>query len=140
MITSIKDKKELLDLASDFTGFIKKRGWISRYDSDSDSLSVTAPNLSKDARIRYFGNEIAFYITEDNRVEGLFLEYFKSNFVEHHRGLRPVIRAIEKEVSDGALIRINREEVQKIAPDLQKAIRSSLVETMSLNSQNKFSV
>lgn len=133
MNTSIKGKKELLDLASDFTGFIKKRGWISRYDSESDSFFVTTPHLSKDARIHYFDDEIAFYLTKDNKVEGLFLEYFKSNFVEHHRELRPVIKAIEKEAGKVTLARISQEEVRKIAPDLQEAIRSSLAEKLTLN-------
>ena len=136
MATATKEKKELLDLASDFPRFVKKHGWVSRYDIETDALSVTVKKLSKDARIQYFDKEIAFYITRDNKVEGLFLEYFKTNFVNHHKELKSVIEELEKEAGGSALVKLSQDNVKKIAPDLEEALRFSLAERFSLNYQN----
>jgi len=135
MTTAIKEKRELLDLASDLSSFVKKHGWVFRYDIESDALSATIPNLSNDARIQYFDNEMAFYVTKDNKLEGLFIEYFKSNFVEHHRELRPVMRAIEENTGESALVRLNQEKVDKIAPNLEEAIKSLLADRLDLSLQ-----
>lgn len=133
MTTATKEKRELLDLASDLSGFVKKHGWISRYDIESDALSVTAPELSKDARIQYFDKEVAFYVTKDKKIEGLFLEYFKTNFVEHHQELKPMIKDLEQRAGSSAFIKLSQEKVKRMAPDLEEAIKSSLAERFSLN-------
>lgn len=132
-MTTTKEKKELLDLASDLTGFVKKRGWIPLYDIESDALSVTVPKLSKDARIQYFDKEVAFYVTKDKKIEGLFLEYFKSNFVKHHQKLKLMMKDLEKKAGDSALVKLDKEKVEKIAPDLEEAIKLSLAERFRLN-------
>lgn len=133
MTTATKEKRGLLDLASDLTGFVKKHGWISIYDTESDALSVTVPKLSKDARIQYFDKEVAFYITKGKKIEGLFLEYFKTNFVKHHQELKPIMKDLEKKVGGSVLIKLDQEKVEKIAPDLEEAIKSSLAERFGLN-------
>jgi len=107
-----QDKKEFLDLATDFADFIKKHGWISRYDIESDSFSVTTPKLFDSARINYFDDEVAFYITKDNKVEGIFLEYFKANFVKHHKKAK---------------------EIKKVLDDLEEAIKLSLANRLNLD-------
>lgn len=136
MTTAIKDKKELLDLASDFGGFVKKHKWTSLYDVESDALSVTVPNLSKDARIKYFDDETAFYMTKDNKVEGVFIEYFKSNFVKHHQNLKGVLKDVEeKKYKDKTLIKLTQKKMDRIAVDLQEAIKLSLAEKFTLNLQ-----
>lgn len=133
MTIATKEKRELLELASGFADFSKKHGWISRYDTDSDAFSTTVPKLSSDARIQYFDDEIAFYITKDNKIEGLFVEYFKSNFVEHHRELRPIMRSITKNTGESALVQLSQEKVDKIAPNLEEAIKSLLVKRLDLS-------
>ena len=41
-----QNKKEFLDLATGFNLFANKHGWVSRYDTESDALSITVPKLS----------------------------------------------------------------------------------------------
>jgi len=133
-----RDKKEFLDLATGFGTFIKKHGWISRYDTESDSFSVTAPKLSDSARIKYFDDEVAFYINKDNKVEGIFLEYFKANFIKHHkqaaRNMGKVLDALEeKNKTDDTLVKVDINQVEKIAPDLEEAIKLSLANRLDLS-------
>lgn len=134
MATNIKQNREFIDLASNLQGFIQKNGWISRYDLESDAFSITAPNLSEDARIRYFDDEIALYITNDNKIEGIFMEYFKSNFVQHHKDLKPVLENIEKEQEkkEIGLVELGKDKIQKLAPDIQEALQVLLAEKLNL--------
>ena len=132
-----RDKKEFLDLATGFGDFIRKHGWISRYDTESDSFSVTTPKLSDSARINYFDNEVAFYITKDNKVEGIFLEYFKANFVKHHKKAKEIKKVLddlkEKNKTDDTLVKVDINQVEKIAPDLEEAIKLSLANRLNLS-------
>lgn len=133
MANTIKTNRDLVDLASDLQGFIQKNGWISRYDLESDAFSLTVPKLSKDTRIKYFDDEIAFYITSTNNIEGIFVEYFKSNFVKHHKDLKPVVKEIKKEKAkkDQGLIKLSRKEINQITPDLEEAIKTLLTERLT---------
>lgn len=137
MNKTIKNKKELLDIASGLDKFIKKNNWVSRYDSDSDSLSITKPELSSDSRIRYFDEEVALYLNEKGDIEGLFIEYFKSNFVEHHKDLDKVVKNIEnKKKNNSSMITLQKKDVSKIAPDIEDELKSSLAENLDVGSIN----
>jgi hypothetical protein len=132
-----EEKNQLLDLATNFNDFTKKNGWVSRYDIESDAFSIAVPKLSEDARIKYFDNEVAFYITNDNKVEGVFLEYFKTNFIKHHsksKKIEKVLNDLEKKQKDDeSLVTVSMSQMKDIAPDLEKAIRISLASRLDLS-------
>ena len=132
-----QNKKDLLDLATGFNVFAKKHGWVSRYDTESDAFSITVPKLSESARINYFDDEVAFYITNDNKVEGIFLEYFKANFIKHHKKSKEIEKVLEKleagQKNDDALVKVDMHQVEKIAPDLEEAIKLSLANKLDLD-------
>jgi len=133
MPTPIQNNQKVIEMASNLNGFIHDHNWITRYDLESDSFSVTQPKLSNDARIRYFDDEIALYITQDNKIEGIFVEYFRSNFVKHHKDLEPVLKNIEgKDNKKSGLIELGKEKMSKIAPDLEKALKSILAERLNM--------
>ena len=136
MEIEIKKKKEFLDLASDFSRFAEKHNWISRYDVESDALSVTVPRLSDDARIKYFNDEIAFYITKNRKIEGIFIEYFKGNFLKHHKNSVSILRGADtRDDQEKSLIELSVGKMKKIAPALEEAIKMSLAERLNLNPQ-----
>ena len=134
---AIRNKKDLLDLAGDFDGFVKKNDWVSSYDTEADSFSAISPNLSKDARLRYFNDEIAFYVTGDNRFQGIFIEYFKSNFVKHQRKreeLNKVVDDISKRrLRDRGLVTVDQSKLQVIAPSLEETLKDSLADKLDLD-------
>lgn len=130
-------KKQLMDLATDFNGFVVNNKWVYRYDTESDALSVTKSKLSNDARIKYFDDEVAFYITDDNKIEGIFVEYFKSNFLKHHinsKKIEKVLNRLEEEQkNDEALISVDIKKAKQISPDLQEAIKNSITNRLDLS-------
>lgn len=140
MVKNTVNNKKLLDLASNFSEFIERHSWVPRYDVESDSLSITAPKLHKDARIRYFDNEIAFYITKNGKVEGVFVEYFSSNFLKHHRTTKKFLdelKSIQKRTpKTKSLVEISREKIKQISNNLEEAIKIALAQRLELKFQN----
>lgn len=133
MANALAENKKIYDFLHNFQYIVKKEGWVPRYDIESDSLSFTIPKLSDDARLRYLGNEVALYSTKNKNIEGIFIEYFKSNFVKHHKNLSALLEGITKEVSPKrGLIELNKNKAIKIISDLEEAIEVSLIESLIL--------
>jgi len=76
MTNAIKEKKEVVNFVCNFSNVVKKKNWVPRYDTETDSFSFTVNRLPNDARIKYIGDEVAVYITKDNKVQGIFYRIF----------------------------------------------------------------
>ena len=133
MTTAVQNSKKIIDFLYNFSDIVKKEKWISRYDKDTDALSFTIPNLSDSSRIFYLDDEIAFYFNKDKKIEGIFIEYFTSNFVQHHQEIKGVIKDIKKEEKkENSLIKINFMKDKKILPKFEEIIKDSLLENYKL--------
>lgn len=138
MTNNIQTNQNIIELAANLQKFVQEKGWVGRYDSEADALSLSIPRLSKDSRIKYFDDEVAFYITSSNRIEGIFVEYFRSNFVKHHKNLGAVIRAIGYKTRNGKkIIKLSGEKTKKITPDLQNTLRMLLAQKINLGIAQK---
>lgn len=124
------DKKKILDFVTNFAKIAKEKRWISDYDADDDSMAIRAPKLSADAKKEHVTEEFAFYITPKNEVEGVFIEYFLSNFVAHHKDFDDVKKELKGQKAkkdDGAVIALSSDETRKLVPELQDVIIESLI-------------
>ncbi len=123
------NKKKILDFVSHFAEIAKAENWISHYDAESDSFAIRTPRLSDDARKEYVNNEFAFYVNPKSDVEGVFIEYFVSNFVAHHKDFEEVAKELRREQKEeeGTVIALKKDEVRKIVPELQDAIINSFM-------------
>jgi hypothetical protein len=50
MELNLKQKKNIVDFARNFSSIAKKEGWISNYDTETDSIAVRMPHLSSSAK------------------------------------------------------------------------------------------
>jgi hypothetical protein len=97
-----------------------KDNWVTRYDADSDALYLTEPILSKSARIKYVNDELAFYLTPKNKVEGIFIEYFTSNYIQHHQGLKSVMVEVKSHKTGlNPIIKLSRISQNSIVKNIQ---------------------
>ena len=69
----------------------KRDNWAVQYDSDLDTLYWAKPKISPNAVSKKFLDDFTLYVTEKGDVEGLFIEYAKSNFFSHNKEYRPLI-------------------------------------------------
>jgi len=133
--TNAKDVKKFLDFTYNVRDIVEKEKWVLRYDLETDSLSCRVSKLPDDARIKYFGDEFAFYMTKDNKIKGIFIEYFSSNFIKHHKEAKDFKIALDtkkKELklknSDNNLISLRRNKriISELAEAMQMAFASRL--------------
>lgn len=128
-MSAVVNKKKIVDFISRFSEVAKKERWISDYDTDDDSLAIRTPRLSADSRKQYVNDEFAFYLNRRGDVEGIFIEYFVSNFVAHHKDFKGVAAELKREGKEEnkAIIELKRNEVKRIVPELQEVIINSLI-------------
>ena len=138
MQKNINEKRAVLDFAYNFEDVVKNNNWVSRYYIDTDSFTVSVKKLPDDARLKYFGNEFAFYITKDGEVKGIFIEYFKSNFMKHNKEINELKKILNKVGSkrqreDNSLLELKNNQIKsKVIKGLEDAIESSLAEGLNL--------
>lgn len=125
MITTL-EKKKILNFASNFSNVARKENWVSHYDSDSDSLAIRTPKLSEDSRKKYINDEFAFYVNRSNDVEGVFIEYFVSNFISHHKDFKDLAKELRSKAKNEAIVELKVGEVKKLIPNLENILLNSL--------------
>ncbi|OGF28292.1 hypothetical protein A2477_02425 [Candidatus Falkowbacteria bacterium RIFOXYC2_FULL_47_12] len=123
----LNEKKHILHLVSDLKKIANEQKWISQYDKDSDSFVLRLPQLSKNSHKKYFGDEFAFYINDKDYVEGVFIEYFASNFISHNKGFNDIIKNIKSKKENEDIIEFKRGETNKIAAKLEDIMINSFI-------------
>lgn len=114
----IKEKKNIVDAMANLSEMAKQEGWITSYDPEADSLSVRKPHLSKESYKKYTDDEFAFYLNRKKEVEGVFMEYFLSNFVSHHKKFRPVVKELRNKKEEEEPIKLKKSETKKLVDGL----------------------
>ncbi len=130
------NSRKLLDFAYTFRDRISKEGWVPRYDLETDEFSFTIPKLSADARVKYIDNEIAFYVTPSQNIEGVFIEYFRNNFIQHHKKLAPALESVDErklsddDVEEDSIIELTSKQAKSVISELEEIMKYSLAEKM----------
>ncbi len=136
MKTTAQKNKKIIDFLYHFSDVIKRDNWIPGYNKDTDSLSFRKPKLSDSSRISYLGDEIALYLNKDKDVEGLFIEYFRTNFMKHHQELKGVAEDIDKQMeAEQDTVNLERMKSSDVLPELEEIVKSSLLENMQFQSR-----
>ena len=126
MQINIEEKKKILGFASRFSEIVEKNKWISNYDSDNDSLVIRTPNLSNDARKRYVTDEFALYLSPADNIQGVFIEYFSSNFLSHNARLKSMRKKLKVKKSENAVMEVEQKEIKKVLPILESVFVDSI--------------
>lgn len=131
MELNLKQKKNIVDFARNFSSIAKKEGWISNYDTETDSIAVRMPRLSASAKKKYVNDEFAFYLNRDNKVEGVFIEYFMTNFVTHLDDVKNLKKELTKEIKKkgetSSVVTFKTSETKKIVPELESVLIDSFI-------------
>lgn len=128
MTTTATNNRKISDFAYNFEDIVKKEHWVSRYDIESDSLSFTVPKLSNDVKLKYLDDEMAFYFNKNKDIKGIFIEYFKSNFVKHHKDFKQLLKNVDKKKnSKETLVELSKDPSStKVIMEFEGIIKDSL--------------
>jgi hypothetical protein len=128
------NKINISNFLSNFSIKAIEEGWVPRYDKETDSLSFSVKEIPDNTSIKYFEfdnlckDELAFYVTPKNEIKGIFIEYYKSNFLKHHKKTKDtediILKAGKK---DCALVESNAKIFnKKFAKELEKMIQHDI--------------
>ena len=123
MNINLQEKKNIISFISNLSEIATKNKWISSYDPETDSLSIRKQTLSKDARKKHINNEFAFYLNKKQDVEGVFMEYFLSNFVSHYKDFKEIVKELEKKQDKEEVIKFKN---KKLIDKLEEIIVNSV--------------
>jgi hypothetical protein len=79
--------KQLTNLSK----IVKKDKWKMEYDSELDELFYGKELIPKKSFLFSINDELNLYVTPDSKVNGIFIEYFALNYIEHNKTLKPVL-------------------------------------------------
>lgn len=98
----ILDKEKILSQVEALATIAKKNGWTFEYDADIDELVFGKDYMPRDSFLFNVNDEINLFLSPDSTVNGVHIEYFKSNFLEHNKELKPVLPIIESKTQNKA--------------------------------------
>jgi hypothetical protein len=105
------DKSKILSQLKNLQG--TSNGWTLEYDPDVDQLFFGAKKISKGYFLFQLNDEINLFVNKKSLVQGMFIEYFQNNFLEHNKELKPVIPALEDDTLSVEIKDIERVALQK---------------------------
>lgn len=89
------DKNKIMEQLSDLSQIIEKDKWKLEYDSELDELFFGISLMPKKSFLFSVNDELNLFVTPDSKVNGIFIEYFANNYIEHNKKLKPVLRIFE---------------------------------------------
>lgn len=89
------DRKKILSQVERLAELAEKNDWKYEYDSELDQLIYGKDYMPRDSFLFNVNDEINLFLSPDSSVNGIYIEYFKANFLEHNKELKPVLDAIE---------------------------------------------
>lgn len=126
-------KQDLFQMASNLNKASK--GWIVSYDPETDSLSYSVEKLSMGTKINYLDDEIAVYLSSNNEVEGVFIEYVTKNYLSHNKNLKDfkkMLIDLEKEKGDDDFIKVKKSDAKNFIHILQKEMQDIVENSINI--------
>lgn len=108
------EKSKLLSLIANIFDTAKKDKWQAQYDKSLDVFYWTKPKLSKDSRLTQFINDFSLYITSAGKIEGIFIEYAKYNFVNHNKEFKPLFNAMKIDSKKDAIYSLPKKKEKEM--------------------------
>ena len=89
----ILDKQKILKQIEELNAIAKINDWVFDYDDSLDELVFGKSDMPRDSFLYNVNDEINLFLTPDSTVNGMHIEYFQANFLEHNQELKPVLKA-----------------------------------------------
>ena len=119
---TLENRKKIINFVSHFSKTAKEDKWVAHYDAESDSFAITKPKLSKEVQKKYFDDEFAFYLKKNGEVEGIFIEYFTTNFISHNKNFKAILTNLKKISHNEEVIELKKGQTSKVIKSLEDFI------------------
>jgi hypothetical protein len=120
------EKSTFSNLINGLSVIAEKDKWVPRYDPELDYFYWTKEPLREDARLVKVSHETSLYFTPDRKIQGVFVEYLKNNFVAHNKAYGNFVKQFKKKIGDGLYTIEKPKEAEKYLFGLGEALRADI--------------
>ena len=131
--------KKILKQAANLKAIASKDGWRFLYDKDLDHFYFSSKAIASDNLLFSLNDEVSLFIDRGSNINGIFIEYFRTNFVKHQKEYKKLSDILTTK-TDGfnTVPEAKKDEAVIFKSALQNEVLSNLVGSESMES--KFSV
>ncbi len=79
------NNKQLVEAAKNVPIIAEKEHWVLTFDKDEGALFYSPEKISDGAVLHQITDEYALYLDKNLKPQGMMIECFKENFLEHHK-------------------------------------------------------
>lgn len=90
------DRDKILKQLAQLSEIVESDKWKLEYDSELDELFYGIEVMPKKSFLFNVNDELNLFVTPDSKVNGIFVEYFANNYIEHNKMFKPVLKVFKK--------------------------------------------
>ncbi|HEX8974169.1 MAG TPA: hypothetical protein VF817_01630 [Patescibacteria group bacterium] len=105
------DKNKITNQLLSISELAKKNDWVFDYDKEIDELTFGLDTMPRNSFLFNINNEINLFVTPNSKINGIFIEYFAQNYIEHKREFKPILRVIEHEAKRQKIKTIDKDVI-----------------------------
>jgi hypothetical protein len=120
------DRDKILQQIARLPKLAEEKQWRFDYDAEIDELVFGLQTMPDGSFLFNVNDEINLFLTPDSEVQGIFIEYFKSNYIQHNKDLEPVLEVFE----DGSRKKVDEEKDELAIDALEGKLLSEAMQTL----------
>lgn len=120
------DKTKFQNLINNLSTIALKNKWIPLYNKELDYFFWTQKNVSGEAKLVKVSHETSLYINPRKEIEGIFVEYLRTNFVEHNPLYGVLLKQFTKKIDNNVFTVANINKAEKYFIGMAEALRADI--------------
>lgn len=89
-----RTNNRIIEAVRDIPDIARREKWVFTLDRDEGALFYSKPVIPKGSLLYYMNDEFSIYLDKDFKPNGVFVEAWRVNFVEHHPDLGRISKKI----------------------------------------------
>lgn len=129
-------KKGFTNLIDTVSEVAKRDKWVRTYNKKLDYLYWANPSISKDVRLIKASKEVFLYLSPKGLVEGIGVEYLKSNFIQHHPDYKDLPKLFTEKIDETTFV-ISKENKKSAVNEFERFTKDLTSDIYKENLENK---
>ncbi len=91
------DKDKIVKQLGQISQNFETGKWLFEYNKELDQLYFGKKIIPKNSFLYNLNDEINIFVTPKSTINGIFIEYFETNYIKHNKNLKHVIKVLVNE-------------------------------------------
>ncbi len=133
----IINKEQLIEAVKNIPILAEKGKWAITFDKDEGALYYAPEIIPAGSQLHQITDEYAVYLDSDQNPQGVVVEYYRANFLKHHKSFTEVSSEVfdENGREDDEVITLDSKELKenKSAGILRALLESTLIKEAGMH-------